>query len=363
MTRYYCLSCGENYPPVGLPHHCACGGVFSVADLQYTPETYQSSSLPGMWQYKDAFGLDGDAEPFYLGEGATALVADMENPQSVCFKCEHLNPSGSFKDRQSAVLMSLLKARGIHAILEDSSGNAGASVAQYAAAAGVKSHIFIPSSSAGPKRQQIVLSGAKVNLVDGLRSMATTAVLKTHAETGVPYASHAWLPFGLAAYATIAFEIYESLGRMPGRVFAPIGHGSLFLGLLLGFEAIEARTGERRPQMIGVQAENCAPVYRAWKGLSELAPSATIAEGTAVIEPVRMSEILARVKTGYDMLIPVKEDAIARSYKELAAKGLYVEPTAAMVWAAWTMLVADGTNLGQSSVLTLSGNGLKSIEK
>lgn len=363
MTRYYCLSCGENYPPVGLPHQCACGGVFSVADLEYLPATDQSSSLPGMWGYKDAFGLDDGAEPSYLGEGATALVADMDHAQSVYFKCEHLNPSGSFKDRQSAVLISLLKARGINAILEDSSGNAGASVAQYAAAAGVKSHIFIPSSNAGPKRQQIELSGAKVNMVDGLRSMATAAVLKTHAETGVPYASHALLPFGLVAYATIAFEIYESLGQMPEQVFAPIGHGSLFLGLLLGFEAIEARTGERRPRMIGVQAENCAPVYRAWKGLPELAPSATIAEGTAVTEPVRMPEILAKVKAGYDTLIAVKEDAIARSYKELAAKGLYVEPTAGMVWAAWTMTLADSANLGQSSVLILSGNGLKSIEK
>lgn len=363
MTRYSCLSCGENYPVSGLPHKCKCGGLFSMQDLSYMPERYANTSSFGMWRYMDAFGLEAQALPFWLGEGQTALVPVEIGTKTFYFKCEHLNPSGSFKDRQSAVLMSLLRARNIDEVLEDSSGNAGASLAQYAAAAKVKSRIFIPSSSSGPKRQQIKYSGANVVLVDGPRANASIAVLDKYKESGIPYASHAWLPFGLAAYATIAFEIVETLGRMPGLVFAPIGHGSLFLGLLRGFEAIEARTGQKRPGMIGVQADNCAPVYRAWYGLPAVPVNPTIAEGAAVREPVRGLEIRKCLNPQKDKLIAVKEDAIARSHKVLAAHGLYIEPTAAMVWAASEVLMKDEKKDAEDWVFILSGNGLKSIDE
>jgi len=334
-----------------------------MQDLRYTPERYTNSSFYGMWRYMDAFGLDVQAMPFWLGEGNTPLVPMKIKDKTFYFKCEHLNPSGSFKDRQSAVLMSLVRARNIGEVLEDSSGNAGASLAQYAAAAKVKSHIFIPDSSSGPKRQQITRSGAKVVLVDGPRANAAKAVLDKHKESGIPYASHAWLPFGLSAYATIAFEIYESLGRMPGLVFAPIGHGSLFLGLLRGFEAIEVSTGKKRPRMIGVQAENCAPVYRAWHDLPVGPIYPTIAEGAALSEPVRGLEIRKSLNPQRDRLIAAKEDDIARSCKVMAEHGLCVEPTAAMVWAAAEMVILDKTIDSEDWVFILSGNGLKSIDE
>lgn len=364
MTHYCCLSCGCPYPDQGLPHRCPdCGGVFSVDNIVYEPHLYSKSDLPGLWRYQSAFGLKDGALPVYLGEGDTPLVPVDHQGKQVFFKCEHLNPSGSFKDRQSAVLLSLLRTKGIHAVLEDSSGNAGASVAQYAAAAGVKAKIFIPSSSSGPKRQQIEMSEADVVLVDGPRANAARAVLEEQETTGVPYASHALLPFGLAAYATIAFEITEKLGRMPKRVFAPIGHGSLFLGLLLGFEAIEAQSGEPRPRMVGVQAEHCAPVYRAWMGLPPLAAKPSLAEGTAVSEPVRGEEIEKRLKRGYDVLVPVKEANIARSQEVLAGMGFYVEPTAAMVWAAAEPFFDEFDQNEADWVFILTGNGLKSIRK
>lgn len=362
MTRYYCLSCGADYPKNGLVHLCPdCGGVFSVRELAYTPEKFQLSELPGMWRYRALFGLEDDVPPFYLGEGNTPLLERQFQGKSVFFKCEHLNPSGSFKDRQSAVLMPLVQSRGINAILEDSSGNAGASVAQYAAGAGVKAKIFIPGSSSGPKRQQIEMSGAEVVLVDGPRANAAQAVVEEHARTGLPYASHALLPFGLAAYASIAFEIYEKMGRMPGQVIAPIGHGSLFLGLLLGFEALSDYHGEPRPSMIGVQAENCAPVYQAWKGLPTEPAKPTLAEGTAVSEPVRAREIIEKLIRGKDDIIPVKEESIARSQLALAGMGLYVEPTAAMVWSVAESVLEDRGHSAGELVLILSGNGLKSM--
>ena len=359
-TQYYCMKCGSPYPEKGLPFRCDCGGVFSMRDLQYKQENYHKTGLPGMWKYLSGFDLEEESRPFYLGEGATALVPVDGYNQKLYFKCEHLNPSGSFKDRQSAMLMSILKARGINEILEDSSGNAGASVAHYAAAAGVKNHIFIPEGSSGAKRKQIEFSGAEIVEIKGERINSALAVEKQHIDTGIPYASHAWLPFGLAAYATIAYEIYETLGKMPDGVFAPIGHGSLFLGLLMGFEAIEDAIGEKRPAMIGVQAENCAPVYCAWKGISFDNALETIADGTAVSKPVRAGEIIAKLKDNYDKLLAINEDEVARSQIELAEMGFYVEPTAAMVWGAFSASDLKIYKEMKDVVFILSGNGLKS---
>ena len=364
MRAYTCLSCGFPYPDYGLPHRCPdCGGIFSVTGVEYLVEQYQNSRLPGLWRFMPSFDLDPTASPVYLGEGNTPLVEKVFKGKRLYFKCEHLNPSGSFKDRQSAVLVSLLRARGIETVLEDSSGNAGASLAQYAAAAGVKAKIFIPCSSSGPKRQQIELSGADVVLVDGPRRNAARAVLEEQSKSDVAYASHALLPFGLVAYATIAFEVYEKLGRMPKRVFAPIGHGSLFLGLLMGFEAIGTRTGELRPRMVGVQAEHCAPVYRAWAGLPAALVRPSLAEGTAVSDPVRGPEIIGKLISDFDELVSVKEEDIARSQYELMGMGFYVEPTAALVWAAAQTLAKETAQLEDDWVFILSGNGLKSINE
>ncbi len=353
------------YPKTNLIHRCEkCGGVFSVQNLVYDPDAYSKVNLAGIWRFLPVFGLDEDCEPCYLGEGDTPLVPAMFETKEVFFKCEHLNPSGSFKDRQSAVLLSVLKKRCIKEVLEDSSGNAGASLAMYTAAFDVKATIFIPSSSAGPKRQQIEMFGANVVAVEGARLNATKAVHHAQSESGIPYASHAFLPFGLAAYATIAFEIYEKLGKMPTRVFAPIGHGSLFLGLLIGFEAIEKATGLIRPKMIGVQAKNCSPVYHQWKKMDSSVIMPTIADGTAVSEAVRGDEIVSKLKIDFDDIEVVNEASLARSMTVLAKKGFYVEASSALVWAAAEQ-VSEKTSIDEEGdwVFILTGNGLKSIQE
>ena len=111
------------------------------------------------------------------------------------------------------------------AALEDSSGNAGASFAAYAARAGVRAKVFIPDAAAGPKRKQIEAYGAEVIRIPGLRSNAAEAALNA-AAGGEVYASHAYLPFGLSGYATIAYEIFRQLGQAPGSVIAPVGQGN-----------------------------------------------------------------------------------------------------------------------------------------
>ncbi len=119
------------------------------------------------------------------------------------------------------------------------SGNAGASFAAYAAKAGIQARVFVPEYASGPKSQQIAAYGAELVRVPGPRSAAADAVL-AEARAGKAYASHAYLPFGLAGYATIAFELYEAMGDAPGTIVAPVGHGGLLLGLVRGFRALQA---------------------------------------------------------------------------------------------------------------------------
>ena len=359
MARFVCIDCAYEYPPEGLPHLCPnCGGIFTLTDLTYDPS--KKLPLPGIWAYQNLMGVSQN--PIcYLGEGQTALVERNQNEVHFFAKLESLNPSGSFKDRNSAIVTSFLKARDIKHVVEDSSGNAGASLALYSAGFGIESQIFIPAGTTGPKISQIVHSGARVYPATGPRENAHQAALAELENGNSVYASHALLPFGLASYATIAFEIYEQLGQLPDTVYCPIGHGSLFLGVLLGFKAIYRELSlESRPRMIGVQPERSCPLVAAWKQ-QPFSPSGlpSLAEGTMIAVPVRGKEILRELIPSWDDLLPIPEEEIEPARIALARMGIYVEPTSAMVYAALNMRKSFRSGI---NVLVFSGNGLKYTE-
>jgi threonine synthase len=154
-----------------VPYKCPhCGGIFDYGEpVSYDPAPVESSQ-PGVWRYRRSFGLPPEVEPVSLGEGGTPLVWAEAFGMPVAFKCEFQNPSGSFKDRGSAVIAGFLKSRGVTAAVEDSSGNAGASFAAYAARAGIQARIFVPDSASGPKKRQIEAYGAQVVRIMGPRS-------------------------------------------------------------------------------------------------------------------------------------------------------------------------------------------------
>ena len=147
----------------------------------------------------------------------------------VGFKLEFLNPTGSYKDRGSAVLLSFLRSRRVTQAVEDSSGNAGASFAAYAAACGVQGRVYVPDYASGPKLAQIAAYGAEVYQVAGTRTQTTEAALKA-VKHDVAYASHAFMPFGLAGYATLAYELYQQTGESAGHGHHPGRAGRLAAG-------------------------------------------------------------------------------------------------------------------------------------
>ncbi len=357
----HCTNCHAPFPEEGIAYRCdRCGGTFDYQVFPgYDPDLLEVDQA-GIWQYRHAFGLPQQATAVTLGEGNTPLVRDRVHGRDVWFKAEFQNPSGSHKDRGMSLLVSHLLAAGVEQAVEDSSGNAGASFAAYAARAGIKARVYIPDYASGPKRVQIAAYGAEVIRILGRRSTVTEAVQRA-AEQGAVYASHAYLPQLLPGYATLSYEVFEQLGGAPGTLIAPVGHGSLLYGIGRGFENLH-RAGliGSPPRLVGVQAAACAPLWAVHRsgraGLSWVTEGETVAEGVRVHRPLRGDALLRMVESGQGTFVSVEEESILHGRNELSRRGLYVEITSALVWDALRQLSAD---FPEPIVVILTGSGLK----
>ena len=325
------------------------------------------TSRHSVWRYAAAIDVD-DRQAVTMGEGWTPLIGGEWRGAQVLFKLEFMMPTGSFKDRGMTVMVSYLKSRGIDTVLEDSSGNAGASLSAYAAAAGMRCRILVPETASYPKIAQIAAGGADVVTIRGTRQDVADAALRMSSE--IFYASHNWQPFFAEGTKTLAYELWEQLQfKAPDNVVVPLGYGSNIAGCERGFGEL-LRNGEitRMPRIFGVQAANCAPYYNAFKaGVNCLLPTTvtpTIAEGIASSRPTRVAEALNAVRDSGGSIVAVSEDEIVAALGALARKGLYVEPTSAAAAAGLTQLLASGAiRPGESTVLVLTGTGLKAAEK
>lgn len=183
-TEIRCTNCGSPYPEAGAPYRCPrCLAPFDLPRLPRFDPAGVDERQPGIWRYRQAFGLDKAAPRVTLGEGNTPLLEGEAFGRRVAFKLEFANPSGSFKDRGAAVAVSFLRSRGVVEAVEDSSGNAGASFAAYAAAAGMRARVFVPDTASGPKRRQIEAYGAEVVRILGSRQQAAEAARRAAPST------------------------------------------------------------------------------------------------------------------------------------------------------------------------------------
>jgi threonine synthase len=320
-----------------------------------------------LWRYRSAIRVDADNR-ISLGEGWTPLVQRSWNGSEIEFKLEYLAPTGSFKDRGMAVMITYLHNVGLKAILEDSSGNAGASMSAYSAAAGISCRILVPAAAPKGKIVQIASMGADVSLVPGTRQDVADQALKEAKK--IFYASHNWQPFFLEGTKTLAFEIWEQQGfSVPDAVVVPLGYGSNVLGLWLGFhELMRAGEVERLPRIYAVQAANCAPFAAALRQGADHAvpftPFPTVADGIASVHPVRVKEVLSAISESGGALVTVSEEEIKDGLRGLLSNGLFVEPTSASVGAALTKLQAGGAlTAGERVIAVLTGSGLKAADR
>jgi threonine synthase len=316
-----------------------------------------------LWRYRAALPPLAGA-PISMGEGCTPLVPRQFGGATAWMKCEWFMPTGSFKDRGASVMLSLLRAQGIQAVLEDSSGNGGAAIAAYAAAGGMRAKIMVPSSTSPAKTVQSRASGAEIALVPGSRQDCADAAMREAANTF--YASHNWHPFFLQGTKTLAYELWEDLGfRAPDNVIVPCGAGSNVLGCGIGFsELLRAAQIERMPRIFAAQPANCAPIAREFLDLDAVPAQPTIAEGTAIAQPIRSRECIGVLRLSRGGAVMLSETEIGQACLDLARCGVYVEPTCAQAAAAFAKLLASGTiNAGETTVVVLTGTGLKSTQR
>ncbi|MFN8522688.1 MAG: pyridoxal-phosphate dependent enzyme [Chloroflexota bacterium] len=294
----------------------------------------------------------------------TPLLPGLRGAASLLFKLEYLMPSGSFKDRGSAMLINALARLGVREIVEDSSGNAGASIACYAARAGLDCQVYTPESASGGKLAQIVAHGAELVRVPGPRDRTAEAVRE--AATKRFYASHNWQPLFVEGVKTLGWEIWEQLGfSAPDAIVLPVGLGSSLLGCFYAFRSLrEAGEIERIPRLVVAQSEVCAPIHAAASIGADDIPAVdcgpSIAEGVSTSRPIRRREILEAIRGSGGMTGVANDAEIVAAGKELAAQGLYVEPTAALAYAVAKKLLGRGLlDAHHRNVVVLTGSGLK----
>jgi threonine synthase len=369
-AQYQCPACGAQVAADRPIWRCvACFGHLNLAPGAGLARGEIIAADNSLWRYRAALALAGPPR-VSLGEGWTALVERSWGGATVQFKLESQMPTGSFKDRGTALMLNHLLAVGVGPIHEDSSGNAGASIATYAAAAGIACTIFIPATAPRGKIVQIAASGAQIRAVPGTRQAVTDAALAAAASGGGSfYASHNWQPFFIEGTKTLAYELWEQLGfRMPDNIVVPTGYGSNILGLDRGFDEL-LRCGEitQLPRLFAVQAADCAALGAAWSAGADdwvpFAPGPTIADGIATVRPVRTREVLAALRRSGGAVVAVPEADIAPALRALGRRGLFVEPTAATAAAALTQLLDAGTiRPGETTVAVLTGHGLKATD-
>jgi len=320
-----------------------------------------------LWRYRAALPFVPD-DPITIGEGCTPLIRRALHGAPALLKCEWFAPTGSFKDRGASVMLSLLRAQGVAAVLEDSSGNGGAAVSAYAAAGGMQATIMAPASTSPAKTVQMRAHGAAVELIPGSRQATADAAIARSTTTF--YASHNWHPFFLHGTKTLAYELWEDLDfRAPDNIITPCGAGSNVLGCEIGFsELLRAGEIDAMPRIFAAQPANWGPIGGAFLAGSDVPVATevkpTIAEGTAIAQPIRLPEVLGTLRQTRGGAVMLGEEEIAAATLDLARIGVYVEPTSGQAAAAFRKLLNTGTiEPEQTTVLVLTGSGLKATPR
>lgn len=353
----FCPYCGNRYNKNELIFQCSCGKPLSI---EYSIDKHinivSKKDINSMWRYASLLPFDADInEAVTLGEGTTPLLKDTYNDKHFFIKLESINPSGSFKDRGSSLVISHLTSMGLKEFLEDSSGNAGLSYAMYAAKANLHSLIFVPNYLSEQRLFHLNLLNAKVNIIPGSRKDVAEAAI--HASKNIFYTSHAWSPFFLHGVKTIAYEIYESLkSPIIPPIYIPTGNGTLLMGLYLGFsDLLTLKLIHKIPPLYAVQPESCAPLkhFKEYNSLEGFKSTYSVAEGTLIEKPPRIIEMLQAVGESNGKIITISEKEIIDAFKILNRKGYFVEPTSALAFASFIKEPED------SGVVMLTGSALK----
>ncbi|MFQ6673257.1 MAG: threonine synthase [Fidelibacterota bacterium] len=366
MTRLMCRECGTATPASDPISRCRCGGLLTLESDAHLSLDRLTERQPSLWRYREAIPIEHDEHIVSFGEGYTPIVSGSLNGKPVLLKLEYLSPSGSFKDRGSTVLVSKLVEWSVEALVEDSSGNGGVSLATYGARAGLRCTVYVPEWSPSAKVLQMERVGARVVKIAGSRhdvEQAAREACESGDPTGNPfYAGHNWSPYFLEGTKTFAYEVAEQLDwKVPDVILFPVGNGSLLLGSYTGFgDLMNLGIVGRMPKLVGIQPEHCGPIVEAFeKGVDHADPVAaapTVAKGTSIPDPPRGRWILEAVRRSGGMMMSVSENEIVEAMNTLHRGGYFIEPTSAVAVAGLKKYVAGFTE--ESILVPLTGRAL-----
>jgi len=381
LTHLDCTKCGKTHEAGRVHTVCGCGApLYARYDLARAALEMRPGQLalrePTMWRYREVLPLPEGAPRVSLGEGFTPLVpaprlgARLGLPR-LAVKEEGGNPTGSFKARGLSMAVSLAKALGATDLCLPSAGNAASALAAYAAAAGLKAHVFLPKDVARLFVVETEAYGAQVVLVDGLITDAGRACAAQAKEHGWYECATLKEPYRVEGKKTMGYEVAEQLGwTLPDAILYPTGGGTGLVGMWKAFQEMEAMgfVGAKRPRMFAVQAEGCAPIVRAFQEGREDAPfwenAETHAHGLRVPKALGDFLILRALRESHGAAIAVSEREIVDGVKEAAgAEGLFMAPESGACVAAARKLRASGhLSPDDGVVLFDTGTGYKYVE-
>lgn len=361
--EFYCSKCGKRESIRTLKPNCDCGGLWK---LDYRPPKFDLAKVDksqwNIFRYRNFMALEDDTwQEVSLGEGMTPIVRLDEN---VMLKMDYFMPTLSFKDRGAAVLVSHCKAIGVDHVVQDSSGNAGNSIAAYCAKASILCDIYVPEATSPKKIDMIRAHGANVTIVPGNRDHCADVCREKMRLQGLYYANHVYNPLFYEGTKTYIYEVYEQLGRIPENLVIPVGNGTLFLGAIHALEhLLDSGCISKMPQILALQSENCDPLLRAARlGKTEpeiVTPTPTQAEGIAIGRPMRGHEILEYAQKYPICFINAPESRILEARSALAKRGIYCEHTSAANYAAY-LAYCENNGPIRDCLITICGAGLKS---
>jgi threonine synthase len=377
LSHLECTACGTSHDADRPQRLCArCGKVlFARYDLTRAARTLTKDALArrprGMWRWREIMPVRDARHIVSLGEGDTPLVPAPRLGPAVLIKEEGLSPTGSFKARGISAAVSRARELGLTSLAIPSAGNAASALAAYGARAGMRVHVFMPVDTPIANQKECAVYGASVVLVRGLISDCGAIVRRRAEAEGWFDVSTLKEPYRAEGKKTMGLELAEQLGwELPDAVVYPTGGGTGIVGMWKAWDELEALgfIGPRRPKVIAVQAEGCAPIVRAFEQGLDHAPvwenATTRAAGLRVPGAVADYLILKAIRDSGGTAVTVSEEAIGAAMREIASlEGIFAAPEGAATWAGTKALYERGA-LAKSErvVLFNTGTGLKYLD-
>jgi threonine synthase len=378
-VEYACDRCDARFGLGQAENLCRdCGGLLEVRyDLRRVPAGLRTRAaearVRNMWRWRDLLPVDPSVTPVSLGEGDTPLLAATElgerlGLRRLWLKNDTLMPTGSFKDRGFSLAVTVAAQHGIRRAFTYSSGNAGASLAAYAARAGMDAVVLVEYLASPVKIAAIRGYGARVISLRFRSSEEIFGALEA-IQGEAPYSFVNFInPVRHEAMKTYAYEISEALGwRAPDVMVHPVGTGGGLYGAWKGFvELHELGWIDRVPRMIGVQPQACAPIVTAAGRGDTVArpagdPAATIAQSIAADAPLHQGErVLRAIRESGGTAVAVSDDQLADAMRQLGREGILAEPSAASSLAGLAECLRSGAvSPGSEAVCVITGSALK----